>query len=150
MARTRPGVPAPPGRTGGVVRLRRLALATATIALCGLALWEIVEWPSLPPLAADLSGPDWDAASAEFGRRIVAKFPTGSPERILILDLEREGFNRRGPTLTFPNGVARGYGNSYELLRSGFPCRRVWGVYWNSDSEGRVGRIIGRYGRVCL
>jgi hypothetical protein len=49
-----------------------------------------------PPLVADLPTRTWKQVSDALSNRIATHFPVGSPEQSLILELQREGFRRRG------------------------------------------------------
>jgi hypothetical protein len=133
-----------------MVRKREFVAIGGITALCGIVAWIAFEWNSSPPLIANLPAGTWEQISGAFSERVAAKFPLATLERILIAELLREGFRPRPTTTMFPLGAVSGYQKSYELDRSEFPCRIIWGVYWNADTDARLTKIVGQRDGICL
>ncbi|HEV2676289.1 MAG TPA: hypothetical protein VGV37_17320 [Aliidongia sp.] len=94
----------------------------------------------LPPLADGLSTV---AATArqQFADRVRERFAAGSDERVLMLELWKEGFEHPG------EGDGRRHWASLE--RRSLACTRAWTVTWTTDEGGHLATIDGTYIPSC-
>lgn len=103
--------------------------------LLGLFLTLRPQVPDLPRLVLDLPA-DETEASAEFQRRLRARFPDRSSEADLIAELTAQGFE------TLPEaGLAH-------FAWHARPCTESWQVLWAAES-GRLISLSGRSARIC-
>lgn len=83
--------------------------------------------------------------TADFGRKVQQRFPTGSDEAVLVAELRQERFSidkTRDPSGT--------YRHVAHYTRQELACRTSWAVLWNGE-QGRIVTIEGRYsGEICL
>lgn len=93
----------------------------------------------LPPFARSLPRDDATA----FEKSLVARFPVGSDEKVLVEYLRREGFH---PSWDEPQTAL--------FSKSIFPCIHKWAVRWKSGTGANSGKLVapikGQYGTVCL
>ncbi len=94
----------------------------------------------LPALADGLSTTS-ATARQEFAARVRARFPVGSTERALMLELWAEGFDRPGES-----EGQRGWAS---LTRRSLVCSKAWTVTWAADDGGRLTAIDGTYIPSC-
>lgn len=93
----------------------------------------------LPTLVDGLS-PTATTARQEFAQRIRERFPLGSADRVLMLDLWAQGFEH-------PGGSDGRHWASLE--RRGAPCNRAWTVSWSTDDGGHLTAVDGTYIPSC-
>jgi len=93
----------------------------------------------LPPLADGLPAATTPPGHA-FTDRLQARFPIGSPEHALIMELWSEGFDHPGQD---------GQRRWATLNRTSFPCPRSWTVTWSVDDNDRLAAITGNDIRSC-
>ena len=94
----------------------------------------------LPALADGLSKIN-ATARQEFAERIRERFPLGSPERALMLELWAEGFDRPGE--------GEGQRRWASLVRRSLVCTNAWTVTWTTDDSGHLTTIDGTYIPSC-
>ncbi len=94
----------------------------------------------LPALAADLSANN-ATARQEFSTRVHERFPVGSPERALMLELWAEGFDRPGGS--------DGQRSWASLTRRSLVCNKAWTVTWAADDTGHLTAVDGTYIPSC-
>ena len=94
----------------------------------------------LPALAADLSTVN-ATARQEFSERVRARFPVGSTERALMLELWAEGFDRPGGT--------DGQRSWASLTRRSLVCNKAWTVTWAADDSGHLTAVDGTFIPSC-
>ena len=97
-----------------------------------------------PPLGAGLPGGTWATVSQVFDARVKARFPVGSSESSMLLELGRQKF-----LLSLPLTVGARYSVTAVRDVPGFPCRRHWSVTWSTHS-GLITDIAGSYSGTCL
>jgi hypothetical protein len=97
--------------------------------------------PRPVPALADGLPSDVAAARRQFADRVRQRFPLGSPERALMLELWSEGFERPGDA---------GSNHWVSLDRRGLPCSHAWTVNWTTDDGGHLTAIDGTYIPSCL
>lgn len=90
----------------------------------------------LPALVADLPAAN---ARQAFTDRVRGRFPVGSPERTLLLELWSAGF-------AHPGDASKQWAS---LDRRGPPCARNWTVTWTTDDSGHLTAIDGTYIPSC-
>lgn len=102
--------------------------------LAGKALEHYLISHSTPSveLTKELSG-TWEAVSAEFDRRVKAKFPIGTSEADMLRELRNQGFARQG------------LDNQAKRHESDFACSKGAYVNWLTDKYGFVIFINGEY-----
>jgi len=129
-----------------VGRNRRLTAAglVAVLAIVGALAWAgYARQAARPPLLEGLSGP-WQAASAEFDRRLQARFPAGSPALGMAAELHAAGFEQQ-------DWIEPGALHVAVWQRREFPCTLRARVTWRADAEGRLLELHGSYGEAgCL
>jgi hypothetical protein len=121
------------------------------LRLCGVAVISVISilgtlfWSDLRsfersqvPLTAGLHGA-WAAISEEFDRRVKNRFPLGSTEKDMALELRREGFSRQD----WESSVDLEHQATRDESR--FPCNQRAQVFWRADAEGRLTAIRGEY-----
>ncbi len=92
------------------------------------------------PLTTDL-GSGWKEIDRNFDARVRQQFPPGSPERVLVAELKRQGFVPTQWTATALRSAAR---EEHRL-----PCVYDADVKWEAR-EGQITLIEGRYSGVCV
>ena len=132
----------------GLAMIIAVASAVATLWITG---WTPIK-PYVPPkpeaaLTEHLGGKTWDEASREFDRRVKARFPVGTAESAMTLDLRRQGFERNDWTYRkTDNEEATAYRSE-----SNFICNIGAFVYWRSDQTGNISAIRAEYRQMgCL
>lgn len=126
-------------------QLRALVLIIALALVAGISSYLTTISASrepdprpLPALADGLS-PGAATARQEFADRVRARFPIGSTERALMLELWSEGFEH-------PGDASKHWAS---LDRRGPPCARNWTVTWTTDEAGHLTAIDGTYIPSC-
>lgn len=127
-------------------QLRALALIIAlglvawiSSYLTSLTLESAPDSRPLPVLAQGLP-PANALARQQFSDRVRQRFPLGSPERALIIELWAEGFEHPG---------SDGAKHWASLDRHDLPCRQDWTVTWTTGDRGELTAIDGTYIPSC-
>lgn len=127
---------------------RTFLLVVALVLVAGISsslTWFIDQLPNdarpLPALADGLSSAN-AIARQQFSDRVRTRFPAGSSERALMLELWSEGFEHPGA----------GDGHRYwaSLERRTLACTRAWTVTWTTDGGDQLSAIDGTYIPSCL
>ncbi len=126
------------------VRALVLILALGLTAFVSSTLTSIQDRDSrsgpLPALIDGLPGTVADARQ-QFAERVKARFPLGSPERVLMLDLWRQGFEHPGE-----QGTRR-----WTIFESRtIACISNWTVTWAVDENDRLTAVDGEFVPSCL
>jgi hypothetical protein len=126
-------------------QLRALVLIIALALVAGISSYlttisarDAPDPRPLPALADGLS-PAATIARQEFADRVRTRFPIGSAERALMLELWFEGFQH-------PGDASKQWAS---LDRHGPPCARNWTVTWATDDSGHLTAIDGTYIPSC-
>jgi hypothetical protein len=120
---------------------RRAVWISLTAAMLAILLVLIIAATGRPTLTDGLPA-RWDAASREFNRRVVERFPLGSSAAEMRQELHRQGFVPTDRTTPGP---------AWRLDRSDLACRIGAYVEWRVDAADRLVAIGGRYGEEgCL
>ena len=94
-----------------------------------------------PPLGRELPR-NFDTSSTYFDQRVKQRFPIGSDEAKLVVELRKEGFDiTLGPSLPHQHSA------TYET--HDLACRESWTVDW-AGSQEKITDIEGQYRQVCL
>jgi len=122
------------------------AVGIAVVSILGTNLWIAFHPVPRPqvPLTAGLHG-TWAAVSEELDNRVKERFPLGSSEKEMALELRREGFSRQD----WESSVDL----EHEAMRdeSNWVCKQSAHVFWRADAEGRLTSIRGQYPiGICL
>jgi len=121
-----------------------LVVALGLVAYVSSALTSISDSRTPPsgPLPALIDGLPSDNAGQrqQFAERVRTRFPLGFPERDLMLELWREGFEHPG---------ADGTRRWASLERGNIACKYDWTVTWSADQDGRLTAIDGEYVPSC-
>jgi hypothetical protein len=106
--------------------------------ILGLLVWRCSDL-SLPPIARDLPL-KYSEARPIFNQRVIARYPVGMSEKVLIAALEDQGFK-----------VSQSSMRSMAVLSRFNGCgASVWRIHWSTDASGRISKIGGIYGADCL
>ncbi len=125
-----------------VLGFAALALV-ATASVIGARSW-IGSEPVPAALTTGLQG-RWEVIDGEFQRRVVDRFPIGSPEVDLAMELGREGFSRQD------RAVSSADEHKAARREDNFVCKVAAYVTWRADSDGRLTAVGGHYGNEgCL
>ncbi len=125
---------------------RETTIATITviaIALVAFQFWNAQrpasDAPPLPPLVRDLPK-DVKLAERAFDGRVRSRFPTGTPDVVVVKELLAEGFR-----------VEKGGGGwrSATLKRTIYPCDVVWLVRWRVGDAMKVAETKAIRGLNC-
>jgi hypothetical protein len=134
------------------VNLTFAALLVALVSSCAtaLALWPPQPYAPPKPKAAltdALGGQTWEASSKEFDRRVKARFPAGTAERAMTLELRRQGFKRQDWSYEkHGEDEATAFRSENNLV-----CQQGAFVYWRADAAGKIETIRGEYRELgCL
>jgi hypothetical protein len=124
-------------------QIRALVLIIALALVAGISSYlttvndrDAPDPRPLPTLVADLPAAN---ARQAFADRVRHRFPIGSPERTLMLELWSEGF-------AHPGDATKQWAS---LDRRGPPCTRNWTVTWTTDGTGQLTAIDGTYIPSC-
>jgi hypothetical protein len=109
------------------------ALLTVLLTACGRA----------PPLGKGLPR-NYDPGSPYFDQRVKQRFPIGSDEARLVVEIRKEGFDIK----KVPAPLGR-YQHSALYEAGDFACRESWTIDW-ATAQGKITSIEGRYRHVCL
>lgn len=126
------------------------ALLIALVSSCAtmLELWDPnALQKSNSTLTARLGGQTWEASSKEFDRRVKARFPVGTAESTMTLELRRQGFRRQDWSYEKHDD------DEATAFRSenNFVCNQGAFVYWRADAAGNITTIRGEYRELgCL
>jgi len=128
------------------------ALLVAFVSSCStfFALWDPQGYTPPQPksvLTEGLGGRTWEEASREFDRRIKARFPPGTPENAMALELRHQGFKRQDWSYQkHGDEMATAFRSENNLV-----CNQVAFVDWRADSDGMIAAIRGEYRELgCL
>jgi hypothetical protein len=102
---------------------------------------------SLPPITRKLPS-SFNEGERIFNNRVHARYPMGYDERILIADLEAQGFT----VVKWKAGDVGGTQRIFRVAEIGrmmFCGSKAYSVRWFAD-KGRVTEIFGIYGATCL
>jgi hypothetical protein len=117
---------------GGLIAVASALGTAASIGVC----------PCVPPppvpLTVGLHG-RWDEISEEFDRRVRERFPLGSSEVEMAMELRHESFSREDWT------AAPDLDREAVRHEDGFVCHQSAHIYWHADSLGRLSAISGVY-----
>ena len=127
---------------------RTLLLVVALILVAGISsslTWFVSQIPNdstpLPALADGLSATR-ATARQQFADRVRVRFPVGSSERAMMLELWSEGFEHPGE--------GDGHRHWASLERRNFVCTQAWTVTWTADESDHLTAIEGTYIPSCL
>ena len=110
--------------------------------MCGALLLSACASPT-PPIAQGL--PKAFGPTSDFDARIRQRFPIGSSEITLIVELRTEKF-----TITQIHDPSDQYLRSAYYESRVFPCKESWTIRWVAD-QGKITAIQGRNsGELCL
>ncbi len=101
----------------------------------------LADFPQLPALLQNLP----PHGEAKFSERLRDRYPIGSPETALILELWLEGF-RPTTDLSAPLRKA-GFDRPGDFIHDA--CRRRGTVNWSADAAGRLTAISGNFSVDC-
>ena len=131
--------------------LKIVGVILLVVVGCGVGaqLYFLYAHP-LPAIAAGLPRFVHDAEK-EFDRRIKERFPIGSSEKDLVIELNRQGF----PAPIQCYSVARKPGDEncrYTTFSraSAIFIEEAVRVVWRTDGEGKLSEIVGAYGLTGL
>lgn len=90
------------------------------------------------PLTANLSG-TWETVSAEFDQRVRDRFPIGSSQEAMRIELREQGFTQsdRNSAADFEQEAVRREDNGV--------CNQSARIFWRTGGEGRLIGIRGQY-----
>jgi hypothetical protein len=113
-----------------------MAFAAISLVACGT---------TPPPIGRDLMNGSSGVRVQQFSERVRARFPVGSSEKELRVELRREHF---------PIGAATAREAPFQFVArvesSGLVvCRISWAILWSAQDD-RITAINGRYSEVCL
>lgn len=135
--------PSRPWRTGAKI---------ATAIACSSAVTAIVMFVAVlradgafdppPPLVASAGSGEVSAMDARFDRAVRERFPIGSLESKLILDLVTQGFKP---------GWGGGLDGRTAIYKE-FPvvCANEYTVHWRVDATSRLTKVSGDFRAICL
>jgi len=122
--------------------------AIATLWITG---WTPIK-PYIPPqphasLTEKLGGNTWAQASAEVDRRVKARFPIGSPESAMTLEIQRQGFHRDDWTYQKSGDEeAAAFRSEANIV-----CDQGAFIFWRTDASGNLTSIRAEYREMgCL
>lgn len=92
------------------------------------------------PLTADMHG-KWDEVDKEFDARVRSKFPLGSSEATMIMQLRKADFVRQD----WNYQVATGQEAEAVRREDNVVCNQAAYVYWRADNSGKLTSVRGSY-----
>jgi len=134
-------------RAGAVVIIAVVS-AIATLWITG---WTPIK-PYEPPqphsaLTEKLGGKTWAQGSAEIDRRVKARFPIGTQESVMTLEIQRQGFHRNDWTYQKPGNEEAAAVRS----ENDFVCNKGAFIFWRTDASGKLTSIRAEYREMgCL
>ncbi len=93
--------------------------------------------PLIPEIGRDLQQSGY-LPEIVFSERIKKAFPLTTPEEIVVVELENQGFKiRKNEKIAY-------------FSKSKFPCKYTWSVWWKTDDKMLIKKIDASYGTSCL
>lgn len=93
----------------------------------------------LPPIVDKLPA-DVRVAQKVFDQRVKAAYPVGSAEKIVIAELQKNGFEISPPG---PHGY-----RSADIQRGNAICTTIWSVRWKAEANS-ITEAFGVFGHRC-
>jgi hypothetical protein len=129
-------------------RLGRLVvlLGVALVSSCATRVWVWDESLTISPVPLTRDLPQETAArSPAFDTTVKARFPIGTPESAMGLELQSEHFQRKDwDSRPSQEHVAERYDGGAPV------CNLVARIYWRSNEDGRLTAVSGDYTATCL
>ncbi len=93
--------------------------------------------PLIPEIGRDLQKSGF-LPEIVFSERIKKALPLTTPEEIVIVELENQGFKIR-------KNEKIAYFSKYK-----FPCKYTWSIWWETDDKMLIKKIDASYSTSCL
>lgn len=121
-------------------------LGVALVSSCATRVWVWGEGLTIPPVPLTRDLPqETTARSPAFDTRVKARFPIGTPESAMGLELQSERFQRKDwDSRPSQEHVAERYDGGAQV------CNLIARIYWQSNEDGRLTAVRGAYDGTCL
>jgi hypothetical protein len=110
-----------------------------SVVLVASFLTACAAWP--PPIARNL--PPGADRSVSFDKRVKERFPVGSDEEKMLVELRHEAFSIARITTDSPRYQFAATYEAHDLR-----CKLHWTVYWSTEST-KIRSITGDYASIC-